>query len=63
MRSRTARLPGSPPKTLTRPVVGCVWPSTIDSSVVLPAPFGPRMLVRPPAWICRDTVSSATVSP
>ncbi|MNV83834.1 hypothetical protein D3C71_1776600 [compost metagenome] len=46
--SRTALCLGGKPNTLTCPSVGSVKPSSIDSIVVLPAPFGPRIAVTEP---------------
>ena len=37
---------GRPPSTVTSPAVGAVRPTTMFSSVVLPAPFGPTNATR-----------------
>lgn len=53
----------SAPCTVTEPLSGLSRPDTIDSVVVLPAPFGPTMPKIDPAGTARLIASTASVSP
>jgi len=63
IRGRTARGGMSKPRTFAVPEFGAVSPSQMRSSVVFPAPFGPRRPKVTPEGISRDTPASASTSP
>src|SRR3954447_2172447 len=62
-RFRAGRCVTSCPKSSTEPAVGGNSPETTLKSVVLPAPFGPRIARRSPGKTSRSTSSHARTPP
>src|SRR5665648_630525 len=62
-RSKTSTAPSRDPSTVAVPEVGCIRPEAICSSVVLPAPLGPRTTHRCPSATVHDTESRIVVPP
>ncbi len=54
---------GLAPRTATVPESARRWPSMISTSVVLPAPLGPRSPKNSPRSTVSDTPSTARVAP
>ena len=65
MRGSSAALRGhtGSPSTVALPDVGRRSPSTISSSVVFPAPLGPRTPTNSPSATCIETPSTAVSGP
>src|SRR5688500_8056024 len=74
IRGRSSKTPTAPrvsPSSRTSPRVGCIWAAASCSSVVLPAPFGPRITHRWSAstfqstprsrWFCPRTTSTPVI--
>ena len=63
MRRRAWRSPSGAPRTSASPLVGRVSPSRSLTTVVLPAPLGPRKPKTSPRFTVIDREFTATVSP